>query len=304
MTNVLIVGFGNIGLRHFQSIADHKKIKKIYIYDKNYKKIINFKKEYKNSSKIVILRNLKTNNNKFILSILSTNSEVRFSLFKKVVNNFKIKNFIFEKIIFQKPREYDLAKEMIKKKKLKCWVNCPRRTWSIFKNLKKKILKKYSLSIIVKGYNWGLLSNSIHFIDLFAFLTKTKNFTFFLDKLSRRLYKSKRENFYETKGEILIKNNYGDQILLSDKKNSKNRDLIFALRQKNFRFYFNQNNQKNIFKVPLQSKETVKHLNNILKDRRCTLPSFIDTYQFHKLYLENFENFLEKKSNKKNYLIT
>ena len=139
---------------------------------------------------------------------------------------------------------------------------------------------------------------------MFAFLTEKKNFTFFLEKLSPRLYKSKRDNFYETNGEILIKNNYGDQILLSDKKNNKNSNLVFILKQKNFRFYFNQNNQKNIFKVPLQSNETIKHLNNILKNRKCSLPSFIGTYQFHKLYLENFKNFLEKKSNKKNYLIT
>lgn len=304
MTNILIVGFGNIGLRHFQSILGHEKIKKIFIYDKNYKKLINFKKEYKNSSKIVILKNLNKNNNKFVLSIISTNSEVRFSLFKKVVNNFRVKNFILEKIIFQKPIEYDLAKEIIKKKKLNCWVNCPRRTWSIFKDLKKKILKDYNLSIIVKGNNWGLLSNSIHFIDLFAFLTENKNFTFFLDKLSRRLYKSKRKNFYESKGEILIKNMNGDKILLIDKKNTKSSNLIFSLKQNNFKFYFDQNNQKNIFKIPLQSKETIKHVNNILNNNKCNLPSFISTYQFHKLFLENFKNFLKKKLNKKNYLIT
>ena len=304
MANVLIAGFGNIGLRHFESIINYKKINKIYLYDKNFTKLVNFKKNYKKSSKVIILKSLKKSDKKFDISILSTSSNVRFSLFKKLVNNFKTKYFIFEKIVFHDPKEYDLAKEIIEKKNLKCWINCPRRTWLIYKNLKKKILSKYKLSVVVKGSNWGLLSNSIHFVDLFMFLTEKKDITFHLNKLSEKFYRSKRKNYFETDGEIMIKSNFGDRLLLIDKKNNNKNNLVFKLKQNDFNFYFDQNNNKNKFKVPLQSSETIKHVKNLINNSKCNLPSFVDTYKFHKLYSENLKKFIKKISKKNKYLFT
>tara|TARA_A100001015_G_scaffold8174_1_gene10063 strand:- start:134 stop:556 length:423 start_codon:yes stop_codon:yes gene_type:complete len=138
MSNVLIVGFGNIGLRHCQSLINLEKIQKIFIYDIDKEKIQNFKNSIKEKKKIIILKNLNPVKNKIFLTIISTNSNVRFSVFKKIVKNFNVKFFIFEKVVFQDPKEYELTKKIIKKGKIKCWINCPRRTWSIYKNLKKK----------------------------------------------------------------------------------------------------------------------------------------------------------------------
>ena len=51
MSNVLIVGFGNIGLRHCQSLINLEKIKKIFIYDIDKKKIKNFKNSIQEKKK-------------------------------------------------------------------------------------------------------------------------------------------------------------------------------------------------------------------------------------------------------------
>ena len=304
MSNVLIVGFGNIGYRHFESLVSYKKIDKIFLYDKNYNKLKNFKKKFKTNNKIVVLRSLNKNKKKFILSIISTNSNVRFSLFKKIVNNFNVKNFIFEKIVFQNSKEYNLANEIIKNNNLKCWINCPRRSWKIFKKLKRKIKKNQRLSIVVKGYNWGLLSNTIHFVDLFTFLTGKKDIKFYLNQLSEKIHKSKRVGFYETNGKILIKNSTGDKITLIDKKNKKKNELPFNLIQNKFNFYFNQNDPNNRFKPPFQSRETIKHFKNILNNKKCNLPLFVSTYEFHKLYSEVIGDFIKKISKKNNYFFT
>ena len=300
MANVLIVGFGNIGLRHCESLINFDKIKKIFIYDKNYKKLIDFKKKFKNSKKIIILKNLNKNKLKFFLSIIATNSNVRFSVFKKLVNNFNIESFIFEKIVFQKEKEYDLATKIILKKKLKCWINCPRRTWLIFTKLKKKISKDYKTSIIVRGNNWSILSNSIHFIDLFAYLTEKYDISFSLNKLNKQLNKTKRIGFYDSFGEILVKNNSNDKLFLIEKKN-KSKFFTFKLSNHKTNFFFDQNNPKNIFKVPYQSDETIKHVRNILKNGDCKLPSYLKTYELHKKYSQNINSYFK---NRKNFLFT
>lgn len=300
MANVLIVGFGNIGLRHFESIVNFKKIKKIFIYDINYTKLITFKKKliHKNKNKIVILKNLNQNKKKFLLSIIATNSNVRFSLFQKIVNNFKVKHFILEKIVFQHPNEFDSTKEIIKKEKIKCWINCPRRTWSIFKNLKKKILRKKKISIFIYGSRWGIISNTMHFIDLFIFLTEARNIKLDLNKLSKKFYKTKRKGFFDTTGRIKVINSLGHKLTLIDDQNSDKNKFIFKLIQKNYHFYYDQNNLKNKFKVPYQSSETIKHLKNILKKGSCNLPSYTKTYKFHKMFSEDICKFAQTRKNR------
>jgi len=304
MANILIVGFGNIGLRHCESLIKFKKIKKIFIYDVNQTNLYRFKKQIKNEdkNKIVILKNLNQKKKKFFLSIIATNSNARFHLFKKIVNNFKVKNFILEKIVFQNPNQYILAKEILKKEKIKCWINCPRRTWSIFKNLKKKININKKTSISISGNRWGILSNTIHFLDLFIFLTGRKNIKFNLKNLNKNFYHTKRKGFYETTGKIQVTNSFNDKLLLIDNKNIDKNKFILKLVQKNNYFSFDQNNPKNKFKVPYQSSETIKHVSNVLKKGYCSLPTYAKTYKIHKLFSESICEFI--KNSKKNILFT
>ncbi len=301
MSNVLIVGFGNIGLRHCESLIKFKKIKKIFIFDTNYQKVLNFKKKIKNK-KIIILKNLNLNKNNFFLSIIATNSDVRFSLFEKIVRNFKVKFFIFEKVVFQKQNQYDYAKKIIKQNKLKCWINCPRRTWSIFKNVKKNIKRNKKISLIISGNSWGILSNAIHFIDLFVFFTGSSSLNFNLKHLSKRLFQTKRKGFYESDGEIIVKNEKKHTLILKDKKSNKKNRLILKLYNEKKYFYFDQNNSTNKFQVPLQSNETLKHAKKILKNGRCDLPSYLKTCEFHKSFSQNIGVFFEK--GEKNFLFT
>ena len=159
----LIIGFGHIGQRHFESIYNYKKLKEIYVYDKEIKKVqeyLKLNKKYK--KKLKILDNF-SKDKSFFLCIISTNSDVRFEMFKKINNTMRIKNYIFEKIVFQKPTEYEKTYKIIIKNKLNCWINCPRRGWKIYTDIKKKIIKNKKFVMKISGENWGLLSNSIHF---------------------------------------------------------------------------------------------------------------------------------------------
>ena len=295
MSNVLIAGLGGIGKHHLESIIGYSKIKKIYIYDKKIKKIIDFKKQSPYKNKIHILKNLDKSNKKILFSIISTNSNVRYNLFKKLVVNFKIKYFIFEKIVFQKINEYQNTKNLIDKYNLKCWINCPRRSWKIFKTLKKEIKPKKKIKIYINGNNWGLLSNTVHFLDLFLFLTKTKNLKVYLEKLDNRIILSKRKGFIELTGKIKFINQNKDELILHDNPFKKNNDLIFKLKQDKYNYIYNQNSKINNFKPHYQSEETIKHAKNIIKNKNCSLPLYLDTFEFHQEFLKHILFFLKQK---------
>ena len=205
-----------------------------------------------------------------------------------------------KKIVFQKPNEFNL-KEIIKIKKLKCWINCPRRTWSIFKSLKKILLKIKKSSISISGKRWGILSNTIHFIDLFIYLTGRKDIKFDLNNLNKKFYETKRKGFFETSGVIKVTNNFNDKLILRDDYRLDKNKFIFKFYQKNKYFYYYQNDIRNKFKAPYQSSETIKHVKNILRNGSCNLPSYQELIKFINCFLKVFMNF--KKENKKKFYL-
>ena len=66
--------------------------------------------------------------NNFDLCIISTSSDVRASVTTNLLNRCKVRFIIFEKILFQKEIDFEIISELLKKNRVKAWVNCPRRT--------------------------------------------------------------------------------------------------------------------------------------------------------------------------------
>ena len=171
--NVLIVGIGNIGIRHLESFKSTRTKTKIFVFDKKYslqteKLIRNIKIQNKNLS-ILKLSKLKLNE-KIDLCIISTSSKGRENLTRRILNEISLDYLILEKVVFQSLKSFDNIIKISIKKNVKIFVNCPRRTITIFKHIKKK-LNNFSEPLILRytGSNWGMCSNSIHFVDLFFY---------------------------------------------------------------------------------------------------------------------------------------
>ena len=60
--------------------------------------------------------------------------------------------------------------KLLVKKNTKGWVNCTARLWPFYRKLREEIISEKRIKIGVSGSNWALASNTIHFIDLLAFL--------------------------------------------------------------------------------------------------------------------------------------
>ena len=82
------------------------------------------------------------------------------------------KYILFEKFLFNL-NHYNYINSLLKNKKIKAYVNCNRRISQDYIKIKNNYGKKIN-HIIVEGNKWNFMSNSIHFIDLFMFLTNAK----------------------------------------------------------------------------------------------------------------------------------
>ena len=302
--SILIVGLGSVGKFHLISILKSKKKLDITLVDSSNKALddsyIIFK-ENKNHHRhnLNLIDNINAINDKYDIALLAVSSDVRFKIFKKINNLSKIKFFILEKFLFQKISEYNLTKKIINEKKIKVWVNCWRRTFKIYKEIKKNKKKNEQFDIHLKGKEWGLACNSIHFIDLFCWLNNYRHVDLQNELLHNKIFNSKRNGYIEFYGTVLGKKN--NNVLSMSCSKDKKKSLFITLESKDKLININElegimtikskNRDRFMnFESPKVSNLTLPVVNDILNKRKCYLPTFSESEELHILLLECFIN--------------
>lgn len=300
-----LIGLGKIGFRHLESILRINNINKIDIIDVEYNFEIISKINKLNKKKINIryLYKYKNLDKKYNFLIISTNSDVRFKSLNSFYKFSYSKNLILEKFLFDKEKHFIDSKKIIKKNKIQAWINCPRRTYRVYKKIYQKFNNKYNLSIECSGNKWNMASNSIHYIDLFSFFIKSDNLEYNLSGLHKKLYNSNKKNFKEFKGEIVISqiSNPDNFIILKDNSNYEtfnmtikydNKTILIEETKKNINIISTDIKQLNkTYYLEKQSDLTYKYINEIQKNGKCELPKFSVYEKLHKDLFKNFQSF-------------
>ena len=104
------------------------------------------------------------------LVIIATGSKPRASIVKSLLTHSSVKYLVLEKVLFPVLAEYDEISNLLKEKQIRCWVNCPRRMYGMYKQIKETIDPSYPIYMTNADENWGLCCNAIHMIDLFLYL--------------------------------------------------------------------------------------------------------------------------------------
>jgi hypothetical protein len=290
--NLLLVGLGSIGSRYFEAINKINFFKKIYIFDKkkkNFSKIKQKLDQKKIFFNINFLNNLKNVPSKIDFLIISTTSKDRLKILKKIIANCKIKFAILEKVLAQSLYQLDEFNKIAIKHK-NYYVSTLKKKELIFYYLKKIIKNKEVKKIYLKGYNWNLCCNSIHFIDLFEYLLNKKILKANFNK-EGNWYKSKRPGYLECNGKLEIffkkkiesflecSNKYKKNILYLE---LKNKEKIYLDLDKNICFV---RNKKIKFKKQFLSTMMQSIIKNILKKKQSGLTSLFSSVRQHKIFL-------------------
>lgn len=300
---VAIIGLGNIGKWHFESLKKTKLCKEVFLIDKNQKKE-KLVKEKKN--KFFFYNKIPDDLKKIDLLIHATQSKNRLEVLKEISNKkIKIKTIIFEKIVASTTLELKKIKYFIKKNKVNCYVNCPRRFFDFYKLLKKKIQKKKIVFSLNGSDNLNLGSNLIHVIDLFCFLTGDEtieivNFDFFKVRIKnnkvyyngRFIFKNiygtliindmPKSNYFEPEIKIKIENNNKEYIISESKS-------IFCLFDKN-----KKKLEKGKFKFKNQSDLTSHYVKKLYNNDNINLVTFDKSYIHHEIVLKIFNKLVKK----------
>lgn len=209
MMNALIIGLGNIGLRHLQGLSNLNNDEiNVYLFDKSNKYFSKFKNELKSLEKKIAINFVSNNINNlskinFDITIISTDASQRIEILNNIVDSFNSRFILLEKPICNSIKDL----EILKKSNFKnVYVNFPRRYCNWHNKIKKKIINDYSnhkLKVEITGRNLGIACNISHYVDLIHSWTGQYPIDINHSELSN-WKKTKREGFFDLDGKIKV----------------------------------------------------------------------------------------------------
>jgi len=232
MKTIAIIGAGQLGSRHLQGLKIVDFYVKIEVVDPSDVSLALARERYdqipENShvSEIYYLKSIKELSEELDLVIIATSAASRFEITKELIKLKRIKNILFEKVLFQRVEEYIEVEKILTNNQINAWVNCPRRMFGFYNELKNQFSDSKQLIFNVSGGDWGIGCNSIHFIDCLAFMSDDNQFTINVSNLDRIVYPSKRVGYKEFSGVITAVTKRGDIMTLISQKDSISPTII------------------------------------------------------------------------------
>lgn len=300
--SICIIGAGQIGSRHLQSLKAVKVPLEIIVVDQSENSLNTAKERYlsmntSGGNHVLHYQNKMPEHLIFDIVIIATTSSSRAGLTRELLKKNKVKYLILEKILFQKKNDYAEIEKLLAQHKIKTWINCPMRMMPFYVDLKKEFDGK-KITYILYGNQSGMATDLIHHIDFISFLTGSINLDIDVRLLDKKLKDSKRKGYLEITGSLSIFFKKGSQLIVRCDHNGQSPKIIEIFDDKKRYTIFESEGKALIskapdwrinelkFNLPYQSQLTTVLVENLLSKGKCNLPTYKEST---KLHLQMFE---------------
>lgn len=221
MYKIAIIGAGQLGSRHLQGLKLAKLPMDISVIDSSQQSLDVARSRYEEVTanplinSIEFIHSIDELSTELDLVIIATGSSPRRAIIEQLLTAKKVKNLLLEKFLFPSVADYQVVEQLLIDNNLlsNTWINCPSRIFEGYVKLRKECINAEVIEFSVAGSDWGLVCNSIHYIDLFAMLKGNAVIkTVDVSKLESKIYPSKRAGYIEFMGEVLVTTPQGDKL--------------------------------------------------------------------------------------------
>lgn len=301
-SKVAIFGIGNIGRRHLESLVSQNF--DIYLFDKsednlNYVRHNFFTEKIKLISQSIIDIDVNLD-----LAIISTDSKNRLALLEDIHKEVVVKKWLIEKLLAPNLKELPAYGNLPFKNN--AWVNVPRGRMQCWKFIREEIVKSDIEHVKISGGNWGLATNSIHFIHLFEWLSDCSLSEIKLLNLPHRWYPSKRKGYLEVDG--FFECNFANIFRVELVQNVECSELIeieiltdkglYNIKMVNWDLLFTYpDSSSRALREDLISESSGLIAQDILGESKdINLPKLDDSLRVHKILIESYQASFAAKS--------
>ena len=319
--NIAVIGIGELGSRHLQSLYRASFDLNLFAVDPSEDALIlgrNRVSELEHNHKLNKLNFVKTIQdlpNYLDLVVIATNSDVRIDVIRLLLEEKEVKYLILEKVLFQKIRDYQLCSKLLKSAQTEAWVNCPRRIWKDYFAIKDFLSKKSKINYVLTGGIWGLGCNAIHFLDHFSWLTGSSLLKIDSSQLDKQILRSKREGFIEFTGKLEATYQNGNNLSLASIRSEKDLGIFIRIEGEDFSISIDEgkrvytleleNQKKGSRKtthqmyIPFQSELTSALAESLFKKEEIGLTPFEESSEIHKLLINSLIPHIESVNDEK-----
>ncbi|HLF88189.1 MAG TPA: hypothetical protein VI451_04535, partial [Anaerolineales bacterium] len=197
---VLIVGCGELGSRHLQSLSTLPQVSEIEVVDPRLEALdlgrmrVSEVSDHRPSTVYRWLSSLEKAKKGGELCVVATQADIRCRVVCEVAEALGYSSFLLEKLVAQSVLDYENLMSFSKKKALSIWVNCKGRAHPSHKRVKEHLNSAEPIVFTVLGGNHGLANNGIHAADLFAFYDGARRIESAGSRIDPILHRSKRGN--------------------------------------------------------------------------------------------------------------
>lgn len=303
MKTILLIGAGNLGSRHLQSLCGVKTKLHIDVVEPHKISRARAIERLKESQthefhSINFFDSIKCDAS-YDFAIIATRADVRYQIIEYIFQNrIPIKYMLLEKVLFQSIEHLKNAEKMLDALAITAWVNYPRRLYPFYRDLKNSFSQEKILALEISGGNWGLACNSLHFMDLFEWLTNCKVNSIDLTRIKKQIYFSPREGFVEFFG--IFSGMLGNDIPFSIACSEDSADIVLRIKMVAKEIIINETTlrldyisenlaiERNTISIPFQSQLTKEVFERLDQEQRCDLTTFHDSISSNILFFENF----------------
>jgi predicted dehydrogenase len=218
----LIVGCGELGSRHLQSISALPNVEEITVVDSNPASLALGKErvaDVPNQTTGINFKwvsSLEEFEGSMDLCVVATLAGGRCSLIKEIFEKCDVSKMIVEKIVSQSVSEYEDLLRFVEKENYSVWVNCNTRGFPIHQHIKSQLNPDEPIIFTSVGGNHGLANNGIHVADIFLFHEGSGSIESVGSAIDPHLHASKRgSNYFDLSGTLQGKTKRGSHFSLS-----------------------------------------------------------------------------------------
>lgn len=310
--HIAIIGVGGLGSRHLQALQNITIpvfIQAVDISEAALQKAQELwgKTQNRHVCQIEFLSEVTQLHPQLDIVIIATSANVRRAVIEQLLKTSTVKYLVLEKILFQTLHDYEEVANLLAVNHVKTWVNCPRRMFESYSELRTILAQKGNLSFLIQGSNWGLGCNLIHMVDMIDYLTNTDQTAVCNGELlDAQIVESKRPGFIEFTGTVsgsiadhkfiitsAVKGDFpitvhivGTDLMCIIKE--VERKVWIATRENHWIF------EERAFEMPYQSQLSHKLIENLVRTGSCSLPTLETSQRFHLEILKMFLDHLNK----------
>ncbi|CAM3002947.1 Gfo/Idh/MocA family oxidoreductase [Legionella worsleiensis] len=308
MKKILIIGAGQLGSRHLQSLNLLNEQLDITVVDPSVASLETARSRFEATiaqvtHQINYTQKL-TDTHTVDVAIIASTAQSRRTIVEDLLKQVEVKHLVLEKILFTQEQDYYDIAELLSRHQTKTWVNCTMRMMPYYQNLN-TLFHNEAVQYHVTGSQYGLITNAIHYLDHAAYITGDNEFELDTHLLDKHIIESKRAGYYELTGTLVARFANGSQAFINCDKhgsapiqieiyNHKNRIISKEWEQKAWQTGVDKDwkwEEVNA-PIPFQSTLTAELVHSLLTTNRCSLTDYTTSMQIHLQLLKPLKSFV------------